>query len=115
MPVDGDDVVAVSRTAGNAVERARAGGGPTFLECRTTRWRGHHEGEESYAKPYRRPVEAVDPIDRLEHALQAAGIDAARLRASVEAEERAAVEGALAAAEAEPEPPLERAFEDVFA
>ena len=114
-PVDGDDVLVVSRAAEEAVERARAGGGPAFLECRTTRWRGHHEGEESYAKPYRAPVEAVDPIDRLERALQAAGIGAARLRAAVEAEERAAVDAALAAAEAEPEPPLERAFEDVFA
>jgi pyruvate dehydrogenase E1 component alpha subunit len=113
--VDGDDVLIVNRATEEAVERARAGGGPAFLECRTTRWRGHHEGEESYAKSYRPPVEAVDPIDRLERALQAAGIEAARVRAAVEAEERAAIAGALAAAETEPEPPLERAFEDVFA
>ena len=114
-PVDGDDVLAVSGAAEQALERARAGNGPTFLECRTTRWRGHHEGEESYAKPYRQPVEAVDPIDRLERALQAAGNELAGLRAAVEADERAGIEKALAAAEAEPEPPAERAFEDVFA
>jgi pyruvate dehydrogenase E1 component alpha subunit len=109
-PVDGDDVVAVRAAAEEAVERARSGGGPSFLECRTTRWRGHHEGEESYAKPYRELVAPADPIDRLEHALGAPG-----LRAAIEAEERAVVEAALAAAESQPEPPAARAFEDVFA
>ena len=113
--VDGDDVFTVNRAAEEAVERARVGGEPAFLECRTTRWRGHHEAEESYAGSYRVAVEAVDPIDRLERALAAAGIDAARLRASVEADERAAVDTALAGAVAEPEPPHDRAFEDVFA
>ena len=39
--VDGNDVVAVYRAAESAVERARAGAGPTLLECRTFRWRGH--------------------------------------------------------------------------
>jgi len=39
--VDGNDVVAVYEAAREAVERARAGGGPSFFECRTFRWRGH--------------------------------------------------------------------------
>jgi pyruvate dehydrogenase E1 component alpha subunit len=39
--VDGNDVVAVYRAATAAVERAKAGVGPTLLECRTYRWRGH--------------------------------------------------------------------------
>jgi TPP-dependent pyruvate/acetoin dehydrogenase alpha subunit len=113
--VDGDDVLTVNQAAEEAVERARAGAGPTFIECRTTRWRGHHEGEESYAKQYRDAPATTDPIDRLEQVLANAGVDAAELRATVEAEERARIEGALAAAEAEPEPPLGRALEDVFA
>jgi acetoin:2,6-dichlorophenolindophenol oxidoreductase subunit alpha len=114
--VDGDDVASVDQVATQAVERARSGGGPTFIECRTVRWRGHHEGEESYAGQYREPPTPTDPIDRLERALRTAGVqDAASLRAAVEAEERAGIEAALAAAEAEPEPPLERAFEDAFA
>jgi pyruvate dehydrogenase E1 component alpha subunit len=114
-PVDGDDVIAVNRAAAHAVERARGGGGPAFLECRTNRWRGHHEGEESYAKPYREPVEPADPIERLERALADAGLGGAALRASLEAEECARIEEALAAAQAEPLPPEERALEDVFA
>jgi len=39
--VDGNDVEAVERAARTAVERARHGQGPTLIECRTFRWRGH--------------------------------------------------------------------------
>jgi TPP-dependent pyruvate/acetoin dehydrogenase alpha subunit len=113
--VDGDDVVAVASAAEEAVESARDGGGPSFLECRTHRWRGHHEGEESYAKPYREAVEQQDPIVRLEQAMSSAGLKPVELRASIEAEERILIDDALVWAQAEPEPPVERAFEDVFA
>jgi TPP-dependent pyruvate/acetoin dehydrogenase alpha subunit len=113
--VDGDDVVAVASAAEEAVERARDGGGPSFLECRTHRWRGHHEGEESYAKPYREAVEQQDPIVRLEQAMSSAGLKPVQLRASIETEERTLIDDALVWAQAEPEPPVERAFEDVFA
>src|ERR671919_1453396 len=43
--VDGQDVIEVRAAAGRAVERARAGDGPTFLECRTYRFFGHHVGD----------------------------------------------------------------------
>lgn len=47
--VDGNDVEAVYFCAKEAVERARSGGGPTLLEAKTTRWRGHHEADnQSY-------------------------------------------------------------------
>lgn len=39
--IDGNDAVEVFRTARVATERCRAGQGPTFIECRTYRWRGH--------------------------------------------------------------------------
>lgn len=44
VTVDGNDVVAVYRAAGEAVRRARSGGGPTLLECKTYRVRAHSEG-----------------------------------------------------------------------
>jgi pyruvate dehydrogenase E1 component alpha subunit len=113
--VDGDDVAEVNEVACRAIDQARAGGGPSFVESRTHRWRGHHEGEESYARPYREPVASPDPIDRLEQRLSAAGVDARALRARIEGEEEALVTQALAAAQAEPEPSVERAREDVFA
>jgi len=43
--VDGNDVLAVRGAAARAVARARAGKGPTLIECLTYRWRGHFEGD----------------------------------------------------------------------
>jgi len=43
ITVDGQDVVAVYRVATEAIERARNGGGPTMIECKTYRWFGHSE------------------------------------------------------------------------
>ena len=44
--VDGQDVFAVHDAAGRAVGRARAGGGPSLLECRTYRYYGHHQSDD---------------------------------------------------------------------
>ncbi|MBI4830213.1 MAG: dehydrogenase E1 component subunit alpha/beta [Candidatus Lindowbacteria bacterium] len=43
--VDGNDVMAVKAATDKAVERARAGKGPTLIECKTYRWHGHYEGD----------------------------------------------------------------------
>lgn len=43
--VDGNDAVAVRQAAISAVERARSGKGPTLLECKTYRWKGHYIGD----------------------------------------------------------------------
>ena len=64
--VDGMDVMAVYDAAGRAVERARAGEGPTLLECKTYRYRGHSRMENP---TYRTKEELEewkkkDPIDR---------------------------------------------------
>lgn len=45
IEVDGNDVLAVEAVVGEAVARARAGGGPTLIEAKTYRVVGHHEGE----------------------------------------------------------------------
>ncbi len=45
VAVDGQDVLAVYQAAGEAIARARAGEGPTLIECRTYRFVGHHEGD----------------------------------------------------------------------
>ena len=64
---DGNDVAAVRAATITAVERARAGEGPSLLEFTTYRWRGHFEGD---AQRYRRPEELAawkerDPLKRL--------------------------------------------------
>ena len=45
VAVDGNDVIAVYEAVKQAAELARSGGGPTLIECKTYRWRGHHEGD----------------------------------------------------------------------
>jgi TPP-dependent pyruvate/acetoin dehydrogenase alpha subunit len=49
--VDGQDVVAVHRATVEAVERARTGGGPTFLEMKTYRYRGHSRSDPAKYRP----------------------------------------------------------------
>lgn len=66
--VDGNDVLAVYAAAREAVARARAGEGPTLIECDTYRYRGHHEGDEqSYRtrEEIERVKEERDCIKRL--------------------------------------------------
>ncbi|PSP83969.1 ABC transporter substrate-binding protein [Halobacteriales archaeon QS_1_68_17] len=49
--IDGMDVEEVYRTAMEAVERARNGGGPTLIECVAYRFEGHHEGDSQFYRP----------------------------------------------------------------
>lgn len=49
--VDGNDVLAVREACTAAVERARKGEGPSFIECQTYRWLGHHMGDDGKYRP----------------------------------------------------------------
>jgi pyruvate dehydrogenase E1 component alpha subunit len=119
VTVDGIDVVAVYETMSEAVRRARAGQGPTLIECKTFRWRAHSEQRGNPQDP--RPREAVeqaqrhDPIVVFADKLQAQGIataaDLQRLHDAV----AAAVDEAIAFAKASPLPRPEDALTDVFA
>ena len=117
VAVDGNDVLAVYGAAREAVARARDGGGPTLIECRTMRMRGHSEADTfSYVpKALLDEWAARDPIALLEGRLRTDGHlppDAERaLRERIEAE----VEDALAWAEASPEPAPESVAEGVYA
>ncbi|PYC78895.1 pyruvate dehydrogenase [Streptomyces tateyamensis] len=78
--VDGMDVAAVAAAAGRAAARARAGQGPSFLECRTYRFEGHHTVERRMKLSYRDAAEvaawrARDPL-LLDPPAEAASIDA---------------------------------------
>jgi pyruvate dehydrogenase E1 component alpha subunit len=66
-PVDGMDPVTVAKEVSKAVERARSGGGPTFLEMKTYRYRGHSMSD---AQHYRTKEEVeeykkIDPINQV--------------------------------------------------
>lgn len=69
--VDGNDVLAVEQAAGEAIERARSGGGATLLECKTYRTRPHAEGMGDFGYRTREDVDAWKsrcPIKRLREA-----------------------------------------------
>ncbi len=77
--LDGNDVVEVYGAASRAVARARAGVGPTLLECRTYRWRGHVGPSWDMDVGVKRKNEldewfAKDPIARVRERLQVAGV-----------------------------------------
>ncbi|OGO38280.1 MAG: hypothetical protein A2W35_12220 [Chloroflexi bacterium RBG_16_57_11] len=62
--VDGNDVLAVYEAAHWAVQRARAGEGPSFIECATYRWRGHHMGDQGDTYGYRTQAEVEEWMNR---------------------------------------------------
>lgn len=92
IEVDGNDILAVHQAAGAAIARARAGGGPTLLECKTYRTRPHSEGMRDAG--YRTQDEinewkARDPITRLRdhliHEELASGAEIAAIESAVTA------------------------------
>jgi pyruvate dehydrogenase E1 component alpha subunit len=116
--VDGNDVIAVYQAANTAADRARSGGGPTLIECKTYRWRGHTERRGQADSRDRAEVEAwqrKDPIALLERQLREQGeLDDSGLQ-TIEGKIMGALEAAVAFAEASPFPLPEQATDDVFA
>jgi acetoin:2,6-dichlorophenolindophenol oxidoreductase subunit alpha len=100
--IDGNDVWAVREAASEAVDRARSGDGPCFIEALTYRFVGHSRSDPGR---YRKPGELDewrerDPLKRLRDSLD----DAEAVEASVEAEIEQVVENALAAPFPDPDP-----------
>jgi TPP-dependent pyruvate/acetoin dehydrogenase alpha subunit len=114
--VDGNDVLAVYEAAGRAIARARAGGGPTLLECKTYRLVGHSRSDP---RTYRTKEEEADwatrdPLLRLASHLLVSGQVAESDLTAIEQEVTAAIDDAVAFAEASPSPQPEGALEHVF-
>jgi len=99
------------------VDRARSGGGPTLIECKTYRWRGHTERKGQADVRDKAEIEAwqrKDPIALLERQLRDQGeLDDAGLQ-GIEGDIRTVLERAIAFAEASPFPLPEQATDDVF-
>lgn len=118
IAIDGNDVLKVYETVSEAVARARRGGGPTLVECKTYRFMGHYVGDPGTAYRTREEVEEWrkrDPIPRFEQVLLA---EAAATRADLERVQREVVEaidGAVRFAQESPEPAVDEALEDVYA
>jgi TPP-dependent pyruvate/acetoin dehydrogenase alpha subunit len=115
--VDGNDVMAVWAATRRAAERARGGGGPTLLECKTYRWLQHSLRVKGPDRPAEEEASwrARCPIDRLRKELAADGqLDDARF-AALEAAAAREVEESVAFALASPDPPLEEIELDIYA
>ncbi len=116
--VDGNDVLAVFAAVSAAVERARSGGGPTFLELLTYRRLGHSSSddpsryrEEGEVKEWERK----DPVDRFRKYLLRRRLWSARQEEKALVEIGAEIQAAVREAEAAPEPPLESLVRHVYA
>ena len=118
VEVDGNDVDAVQRAAGEAVQRARAGEGPTLLECKTYRTRPHAEGMGDYSYRTREEVAAWRercPIKRLRaELLENETATEAELDA-IDSEVKAEVAAATEAAQKAPWPDAATATDHVYA
>ena len=115
--VDGNDVLAVYEATKRAVERARGGGGPTLIEAKTFRMKGHAEHDDAgyVAKEMFEEWKEKDPIERFERYLLTKDLatedELRRIVATIDEELNREVDAALAS----PFPPPERAFEGVYA
>jgi len=117
VSVDGNDVVAVYDAARTAVERARSGGGPTLIEARTYRMRGHaeHDGQAYVPREELETWARRDPIDRhAERLLASGGVTAADLEA-IDRRIGEELDRDVVEAERSPYPPARDAIADVYA
>ena len=115
--IDGHDFFAVHEAAGEAIKRARAGAGPSLLECKLNRYYGHFEGD---AQTYRGPDEVKklretrDCLAMFREKVTGAGLlDAADLDA-IDSEAEGHIDGAVAKAKVAPSPTAADLLTDVY-
>jgi pyruvate dehydrogenase E1 component alpha subunit len=116
--VDGMDAIAVYEAAGEAIERARKGGGPTLLECKTYRFYDH-VGVRGMGLTYRTDEELQrwmkrDPIKLMEKKLVDMGVATAKKLEQVQEKVRADIKAAVAFAESSPLPDPVTLLDDVY-
>lgn len=116
VTVDGNDVLAVYREVRRAITRARAGDGPSFIECKTFRMTGHsaHDMAEYVPEKLFAEGKKKDPITRLEKALLAKRIIPRQRLAEMDREINSEIDDAVAFAEASAMPEGASAVEGVY-
>ncbi|HBB68466.1 MAG TPA: pyruvate dehydrogenase (acetyl-transferring) E1 component subunit alpha, partial [Geobacter sulfurreducens] len=107
IQVDGNDVLAVFRATGEALVRARDGGGPTFIECLTYRMADHTTADD--ASRYRPPADVEawrdrDPLLRFERFLAKRGLWNGDYGAEVQAKAEGEIDEAVRRYESVPPP-----------
>ncbi len=115
--VDGNDIFAVYEAAHAAMQRARSGGGPTLLECKTYRLRPHSNADDE--RTYRSSAEVDewrkrDPILLLEHYLLGHGLMSQEELAAEREAAQQAIEQAASLAEQVPDPPPASLYDHLY-
>ncbi len=115
--VDGNDAVEIYRAARRARDLAIEGGGPTLIECKTYRCRGHGESDHQVYQPKDEIAAWQEkcPIPRLRQELFSQGVISAEELQEMETQISTIVEDAVRFAEESPYPRPEEALEDLFA
>jgi len=116
ITIDGNDVALVHKTASEAIARARAGEGPTLIECKTYRWYGHSEIDPA---DYRNHVELEewkkkDPVSRAERLLMDLDILTTEKREAFVEECNQEIDEAIEASEKGKYAEPEEAYNDVY-
>jgi TPP-dependent pyruvate/acetoin dehydrogenase alpha subunit len=117
VAINGNDVLAVYQATQGAIQRARAGEGPTLIECKTYRWHGHSEHDKAF---YRTDEELAiwrsrDPLPTFTSFLQARGVLTDEELQRIEERVKGLVDQAVASAEAAPDPDPHEAVTDLYA
>ncbi len=117
VTVDGQDVIAVWEVAATAVERARAGQGPSLIECMTYRYYGHHQGDDAHryrTKEEEAAARGRDCIRRFREQLLEQGTVNQDALDAIDARNRKKIDEAVAFAEASPLPQPADLFTNVY-
>ncbi|MFQ5996099.1 MAG: thiamine pyrophosphate-dependent dehydrogenase E1 component subunit alpha [Dehalococcoidales bacterium] len=114
--VDGMDVVAVYEAAGEAVARARSGQGPTLIEAKTYRFRGHFEGDSGTYRPKEEIEEWLkrDPIKQYQEKLLEMKVLTEKETEEIDKEALAEMDKAVKFAQESPFPEPEETLENVY-
>lgn len=116
VTIDGLDIFAVHEAAGEAIARARRGEGPSLIECKTYRYRGHFEGDTvTYrTKEELESYRARDAIQALHRTLLQRGIATAEELGAIDKQVQERIDDAWQFAEAAPLPAPEETLTDVY-
>ncbi|SDF45394.1 thiamine pyrophosphate-dependent dehydrogenase E1 component subunit alpha [Sporolituus thermophilus] len=117
LVVNGNDVLAVYEAARGAIERAREGGGPTLLEAKTYRIKGHFVGDPELYRTKAEVQERFDKDDPLKNfaiQLLAGGVVTERDLDAIKAEVAAEIDDAVAAARGDSYPDESELYDDLY-
>jgi TPP-dependent pyruvate/acetoin dehydrogenase alpha subunit len=117
VAINGNDVLAVYQTAQGALARARTGGGPTLIECKTYRWHGHSEHDKAF---YRTDEELAmwksrDPIPTFTTYLRERHVLDEQKQNDIEGRVRSTIDTAVEFAMNAADPVAEDATSDLYA